>query len=324
MSNFLKLHTTLKLDAEDVPEGGSAHKMSARFWCFTLNNHSVQEEQHIADQGRDNDAILYLVAGREVGESGTPHLQGFVAFATRHNLTQVKSILGARIHLEIARSSPKVASDYCKKDGDFMEYGTCPVGQGRRGDWDAYTDWVVDLGRVPTDLEVARDFPSLYARYSGACRTIAQAALPSPRLVPAGSTLRPWQQDLCNALDLPADDRTVSFFVDEEGNKGKSWLCRYLLQEKPSEVQLLGIGRVVDVAYLLDPEKRIFLIDCERSASQFLQYRVLEQIKNRLVTSTKYLAQMKILRHSAHVVVFMNEIPDMNALSVDRYDITRL
>jgi hypothetical protein len=298
--------------------------MSARFWCFTLNNYSPQEEQHIADQGRDNDAIVYLVAGREVGESGTPHLQGFVAFATRTNLTTVKSVLGARIHLEIARSSPAQASNYCKKDGDFLEYGTCPVGQGRRGDWDAYTDWVVSLGRVPTDLEIARDFPGLYARYSGACRTIAQAHLPVPRLVPDGSTLRDWQQDLCDALDGPADDRSIRFYVDEEGNKGKSWLCRYLMQERPSEVQLLGIGRVVDVAYLLDPEKRIFLIDCERSASQFLQYRVLEQIKNRLVTSTKYLAQMKILRHVPHVIVFMNEIPDMNALSDDRYDITRL
>ena len=298
--------------------------MSARFWCFTLNNYSHQEEQHIFDQGTDNDAVLYLVVGREVGESGTPHLQGFVAFRTRLRLVEVKAVLGARLHLEIARASPSQAANYCKKDGDFVEYGTCPIGQGRRGDWDAYSDWVVALGRIPTDLEIAREFPSLFARYSGACRTIAQAALPVPRLVPDGSTLRPWQQDLCDALDVPADDRTISFYVDEEGNKGKSWLCRYLMQERPTEVQLLGIGRVVDVAYLLDSEKRIFLIDCERSASQFLQYRVLEQIKNRLVTSTKYLAQMKILRYTPHVVVFMNEIPDMNALSDDRYDITRL
>lgn len=167
--------------------------MSAKNWCFTLNNYSAQEEQHIHDVAvSDGSSILYLVSGREVGDSGTPHLQGFVAFGARKSLTQVKSILGARLHLEIARGSPSQASDYCKKDGDFFEHGVLPLGSGRRTDWDAYTDWVISLGRVSTDLEVAGHFPSLFARYSGACRTIAQAALPVPELVPADSVLRPW------------------------------------------------------------------------------------------------------------------------------------
>lgn len=125
-------------------------------------------------------------------------------------------------------------------------------------------------------------------------------------------------------MDLEPDDRTILFYVDPEGNKGKSWICRYLLQTKPERVQLLGVGRVTDIAYMVDAECDIFLIDCERSASQFLQYRVLEQIKNRLVTSTKYLANIKVLRKKAHVVVFMNEQPDMNALSQDRYFVTDL
>lgn len=96
------------------------------------------------------------------------------------------------------------------------------------------------------------------------------------------------------------------------------------MQNYESRVQMLGVGRVTDIAYLIDPEKDIFLIDCERSASEFLQYRVLEQLKNRLVTSTKYTATMKVVRKIPHVVVFMNEEPNMNALSTDRYIVEHL
>lgn len=296
----------------------------AKRWCFTLNNYSAQEEQHVAD-AFSLGGIDYLVAGREVGDSGTRHLQGYVCFESRRGITQVKAILGARLHLEVARGSPAQASDYCKKDGDFMEFGTCPGPQGRRTDWDAFKEWVVSLGRVPTDREIARDFPSLYARYEAKCRFIASAALPDPELLSGAPVLREWQVVLHDAL-VPecTDDRSILFYVDKDGNTGKSWFCRYMLEKYATRTQLLGVGRVTDIAYMVDEEKDIFLIDCERSASEFLQYRVLEQMKNRMVVSTKYNGRMKVLRKIPHVVVFMNEDPNMEALSADRYILTSL
>lgn len=294
-------------------------------WCYTLNNPSHDERQHIQALALSH-SIVYHVFGRETGQSGTPHLQGFIVFGQRKNLTSVKSILSARLHLETTRASNKAASDYCKKDGDFLEFGTIPPDErGKRTDWDTFKQWVVELNRVPTDLEVAGEFPSLFARYSNACFTIAQSALPRPRLVPEGSTLRPWQQDLHDILTVPCDDdRCIQFFIDSDGNTGKSWFCRYMLENYPEKVQMLGIGRVMDMAYLIDPEKSIFLMDIERSASEFLQYRVLEQLKNRIVMSTKYLCSMKVIRVVPHVVVFMNEHPDMRKLSTDRYEVINL
>lgn len=300
--------------------------MRAIRYCFTLNNYSPQEEQHIADTATNNADIRYLVFGRETGASGTPHLQGFVVFTTRKTVIGVKSILGARLHLEVTRAVSSQAADYCKKDGDFSEFGTIPAdNRGRRTDWDDYREWVIGMGRVPSTLEIAREFPSLYARYSGACITIAQASLPVPRLVSTEPTLHGWQQALFDALEQDCeDDRSILFYVDEEGNNGKSFFCRYMLDKMPERVQVLGIGRVTDLAFQIDPEKDIFLIDIERSASDFLQYRVLEQLKNRMVNSTKYHAVMKILRKIPHVVVFMNERPDMTKLSADRYIVTEL
>ena len=298
--------------------------MSAKRWVFTLNNPSEQESTHIND-AHAGGGIAYLVSGREVGDGGTPHLQGFVCFEGRRSLLQCKALLGARVHFEIARGTNKQASDYCKKDGDFVEYGTMPAGAGHRTDWDRYREWVEGLARCPTDREIAREFPGLYARYSDKCKFIAQSCLPLPNLVSNDTTLRDWQVSLRDAVvEECTDDRSILFYLDPDGNSGKSWFCRYMVEKYSTRVQVLGVGRVTDLAYMIDAEKDIFLIDCERSSSEFLQYRVLEQLKNRMVCSTKYSGTMKILRKVPHVVVFMNEEPDMGKLTEDRYLITRL
>lgn len=44
----------------------------AKRWCYTLNNYSDTEYQHVT-QITD---CVYHVVGKEVGASGTPHLQG--------------------------------------------------------------------------------------------------------------------------------------------------------------------------------------------------------------------------------------------------------
>lgn len=299
--------------------------MSAKRWCFTLNNYSDQERDLIENAYAGDFGIQYLVSGREAGDSGTPHLQGFVCFNRRRSMEYVKATLGARLHLEITRGTNAQASDYCKKDGDYVEFGTLPPPQGHRSDWDRYVEWIEGLGRMPTDREIIRFNPGLFARYSDKCRIIAEAHLPVPSLLPGGSTLRPWQTVLRDALAEDClDDRSILFYVDAEGDAGKSWFCRYMLERYAPRTQVLGVGRLQDMAYMVDPDKDIFLVDCERSSSEFLQYRLLEQLKNRMVNSTKYTPRMTIMRKVPHVVVFMNEDPDMEKLSADRYNITRL
>ncbi len=58
------------------------------------------------------------MVGREVGEGGTPHLQGTVRFRDRIRLTGLKTAFSDKIHWEPTRSW-KHSVDYCKKDGDF-------------------------------------------------------------------------------------------------------------------------------------------------------------------------------------------------------------
>lgn len=104
---------------------------TAKHWCWTLNNPTEEDEQHIQEIANEQ---TYLVYGREIGESGTRHLQGFVSFPTRRSLSYLKRTISSRVHGEIARGTPRQAAEYCKKDQDFFEVGSLPGGSGTRSD----------------------------------------------------------------------------------------------------------------------------------------------------------------------------------------------
>lgn len=295
----------------------------SKHYVFTLNNYSAEEVLLISALINSAE-VNYVVFGREVAPTtNTPHLQGYIAFLRRKTLAQCRVVPGlARAHFEVARGTPREAIAYCKKDGNFEEFGDIPVGQGHRTDWERLKDWVLELGRCPTRRELASTFPGLFAR-SERLMEICEAFLPAP-VIQAGDP-NAWQRPLVDAVIEPCtDDRSILFYVDTEGNKGKSWVCRYLLSLHPERTQILGIGKRDDMAYTVDPSKDIFLIDVPRSQSEFLQYAVLEMMKNRCVMSNKYGSTMKILSKLPHVIVFMNEHPNMESLSDDRYIITEI
>lgn len=106
----------------------------AKHWCFTLNNYTEEDVEKYQTLGEQGGQVNYLVFGREKGESGTPHIQGYVSFSSKLRLAQVKVLLGDRVHLEKAKGSPQQNKDYCEKEGDSFEYGTCPKGRGARTD----------------------------------------------------------------------------------------------------------------------------------------------------------------------------------------------
>lgn len=108
----------------------------SRFWCFTLNNPSDEEEKDVV--GCHPEVATYLCYGREVGEGGTPHLQGYVEFCTRIRLTAAKKVPGfERAHLEPRKGSQDQAIRYCGKDGTLFEHGVkCESHQGKRCDLD--------------------------------------------------------------------------------------------------------------------------------------------------------------------------------------------
>ena len=308
-------------------------------WVFTLNNYTDDDEQFLGDW-LNNDyedipitevggGVKYGVFGREVGESGTPHLQGFVIFNGNVRLAGLHARL-PRAHFEIARGTSVQARNYItqnpdKPNADFDEFGEFPTEQGKRTDLDRAIEWADEFekqnNRPPSSPEIAKHFPKVYISHGRFTRMCEHRA--KPVQLQFGEP-NEFQQELSDYLDGTPDDRKVKFIVDAEGGKGKTWFQRWYLTAKPASVQILGVGKRDDLAHMIETEKSIFFFNIPRGGMEFLQYTILEQLKDRLVMSPKYHSKMKVFRHPNHVVVFCNEDPDFTKMSEDRYDVQYL
>lgn len=130
----------------------------SRGWVFTLNNPTEWDN---VDIERLQEGAQYVIYGREVGEEGTPHYQGYCYFSTLKSLLQVKDFL-PRAHWERQRGTISEAIEYCKKDGDFEETGERPYGpEGQKQQWKE----VLQLARAGKMQEIEDRFPAIFLRY---------------------------------------------------------------------------------------------------------------------------------------------------------------
>lgn len=105
-------------------------------WCFTLNNYSAEDELYLESLN-----CKFIVYGKEVGASMTPHLQGYVVFLKNKRLSGVKKIL-AKAHWEIAKGTSDQNIAYCSKEGEVTSRGEPPkskeqLGADERARWQA-------------------------------------------------------------------------------------------------------------------------------------------------------------------------------------------
>lgn len=93
-------------------------------FTFTYNNYS---DTSLVDELE----CRYIVYGKEIGASGTPHLQGTVIFPSQRTLVSViKKLPGC--HVEVCKALEQSIT-YCKKDGDVTERGIPPISKEEQG-----------------------------------------------------------------------------------------------------------------------------------------------------------------------------------------------
>lgn len=137
----------------------------SRGWCFTINNFTEGDINLCAIL---KDIAEYVVWGEEIGEQGTPHLQGFVLFKHPQHLKRLKTLL-PRAHLEQQRGTAAQAADYCKKDGDFTEYGEYPATKKSLSDQYRECISLAESGQLDTIKEL---YPGIYLRYLSTFRSM--------------------------------------------------------------------------------------------------------------------------------------------------------
>lgn len=141
----------------------------SRGWCFTLNNYTDEDVSILSQGGTSPQDVVYLVFGKEVGDSGTHHLQGYLHTKTVKSFKQAKAIISDRAHVEPRKGSVKQAIEYCCKDGDVIEFGDRP-NQGKRTDLETVANSIIK-GKSISD--VAMEHPSVFAKYSRGLRDLA-------------------------------------------------------------------------------------------------------------------------------------------------------
>lgn len=150
---------------EGSPAGLNGGGPQSKYWVFTLNNPSDSERDALLQLFND-DKVGYLVFGNEVGESGTPHLQGYLELSTRKRRSYLSGLDGlGRAYLAPRRGSQDDAINYAKKDLNFKEVGLpSTTRQGTRSDLLRVSDRLQEGASLQ---EIAREFPVAWIRHYG-------------------------------------------------------------------------------------------------------------------------------------------------------------
>lgn len=130
-----------------------------RVFSVTWNNPPESWDDHVSQL---HDEIQYGVFGAEVAPStGTPHLQGAIRLRKPARASAVRKLFPG-CHIEPARAPMKLF-EYCKKDGNFREYGKL-TSQGARNDLTPFYEGIRAGNPVATLFE---EYPRQTLQYLG-------------------------------------------------------------------------------------------------------------------------------------------------------------
>jgi hypothetical protein len=146
------------------------------------------------------------------------------------------------------------------------------------------------------------------------------------------STLRPWQQKLFQYLT--PSNREIIWVFGTTGSEGKSWFQQYLSDYFGSsrvfntniKKQSDGILHILSkrVYSLID----VFIFNIPRSFSyknpENVPYELLEEIKDGHAVSCKYNSKFLRFKTPNIVIVFANEGPNQEKMSMDRWKILNI
>ena len=141
------------------PHDEKKNSPQTRRYIFVINNYTDDDIEAVK-----NVDCTAIKAGFEVGESGTPHIQGAIIFRRKKRMKGACKALGGRAHCEyMSEEATWKDQDYCLKDGDILRNeGEDPEGRsdlrmvkrdidngmGEHELWDVHFETMVRYGRA--------------------------------------------------------------------------------------------------------------------------------------------------------------------------------
>ncbi len=293
-------------------------------WTVTWNNYPEGWEEKL----RDLSLITYLVAGRETGAAGTPHLQMYLEVSPRQRFSALKARLAEAgavgVHLEAAKAGAAKNREYCtKEDEEFVEWGQARQ-QGKRSDLRDLCEAAQKRGASFYSMALAH--PAAHARAHQWASMIAgeasrKRARKAKKKSRRGQHRYPWQKKVSRLLQRQ-NNREVLWVWSTGGDLGKSWLGTWL---QLRGAFLVTTGKWSDIAHAYGNAgmPNVVVLDLARSYEETVPYALLENWKDGRLFAPKY--NSRVLEFEpARVVVFANFLPDRSKMSEDRWKVIEI
>lgn len=259
-------------------------------------------------------------------ETQRKHLQGYCEIPKRKRIAGWKKLFKDKtMHLEKRMGTQQQAIVYCNKsktalEGTQFTWGVFRIDHsGHRKDLEECYQMMKDPSI--NEREIADLYPGTWTRYHKAFRerrrmeiSHTTKELESNKF---NQPLRLWQMKLRQLLMRKCDDRSIMWITDLKGGHGKTWFAQWC--EHYMDAQLLQNGSTKDIAMAYKSKPLVF-INLQRCPEEFINYSVMENIKDCRIWAPKYQSKMLWTR-PCHLVVLANQDPDLHKVSADRWNL---
>ena len=133
-----------------------------------------------------------------------------------------------------------------------------------------------------------------------------------------------WQKLVYALLSEEPNSRVIYFLYEVKGNIGKSHFKKVYTATFPDcTIALDGGMNERDIKSICSQKekRRVLIYDIARSMKDSISYACMEDLKSGSFCNTKYKTSVIMDVTPPHIVVFSNGLPDIDALSEDRYRI---
>lgn len=261
-----------------------------RKYCFTLNNYSEQDVEHLKNGVFYN----FIIFGKEIAPTtGTKHLQGYIELPNARFMKGLTKDM-PRCSFKDARGTAEQNITYCSKGTEIFTWGTpIPTHGGKREKSISF--------REQLKINCLKEFESVDWKL--------------------------WQAGILSMLAETADKRKINWYWDDKGNIGKSFLAKYIVCAYDGVIICDGkkenIFNQVNSDIDNDIEPKICILDITRTLEGKIHMGTIEALKNGCLYSGKYEGG-KCVFTPPHVFAFANFPPKLDDLSADRWNVVDL
>ena len=330
-------------------------------WTFVVSKEIEAFEKLVKNEFPFQGRMYYICYQKEKEETTELiHLQGVLQLTKKNRMSALKKLLeNDTIHLEPAKDWA-AALEYCINErgriGDPITYGYVVSSKGKISNGMiakkancSVTDLMYqDKGQRilsmsnlltesdaqhDTELEILEHMPCSAYELETAKRIAKlrrhKLNIEESRKETENHQLYEWQQQLEDELQEHPSERRVIVYVDNKGNRGKTYFKHHYFAKYPNTAAFYEDGKSGDIKQGLSSlgyEPRVIFCDLSRQVfdedkweKDCINYKLIESLKNGAFMSTKYKPEMVYWRRKPHFVIFTNQHLDYTKLSFDRW-----